>query len=632
MTIRTIHIPLFLFFFFTLFPGSAFSAAPDYLEALITKAHEKKLETHRYWNILLSYKKSGSGVESMIDDPAFFLAPNGKIDSKAEIEATLTTFFQENTEPDKHPRCRFVARYAWLKEQLHIDEAKLPEAKCPDFTESFKKVNPKRAVLVFPASFMNSPASMFGHTLIRLDGDYDSALLSYAISYAAHTDESNGFVFAFKGIFGGYPGLYSILPYYTKVKDYSDLDQRDIWEYELDLTEEETKKLFLHVWELREIYSDYFFFDENCASVLLYLLEAARPSLNIGEKMRGWAIPVDTIKVVRDAGIVRNVTYRPAKATRIRHIISLLDDDGQTKALSVINGDLAPEQIVENKTLPIKTKRRVLDLAAEFTQHQYSKGKKEGDYNKEILAILGARSKLGTPEGDGDVPPRPTGPETGHESGRFSLGIGLRDRETFSELRYRPAYHDLLDPGEGFLPGSQIIFGEVTLRYYEAPGRLRLKHLDVINIVSITRRDRFFQHLSWKVNTGLLESQFPDGRSHLHGVLNPAGGVAFKAGETGTSYLFIETDLRASGRFKHDYAFGGGGSAGIFGDISTNWKAHLRGGAIAYRAGDRHDRYFARLDQTYRFRKNMTISLGLGWEKSFGESEREAKLNWNLYL
>ena len=291
-----------------------------------------------------------------------------------------------------------------------------------------------------------------------------------------------------------------------------------------------------------------------------------------------------------------------------------------------------PEAIVTDETLSVQAKRRVLDLAAEFTQYQYTKRKKEGDYNKELLGILSARSKLGPPEGEGHIPPRPTGPETGHESGRFSLGGGMRDREAFAELRYRPAYHDLLDPGEGFLPGSQIIFGEVTLRYYEAPGRLRLKHLDVIDIVSITRRDRFFQHLSWKVNTGLMESQFPDGKSHLHAVLNPAGGFAFTLGETGTPYLFIETDLRASGRFEHDYAFGAGGSAGIFGDISNDWKAHLRGGAIAYRAGDRHDRYFGRLDQTYRFRKNMAISLGLGWEKSFGESEREAKLNWNLYL
>ena len=57
-----------------------------------------------------------------------------------------------------------------------------------------------------------------------------------------------------------------------------------------------------------------------------------------------------------------------------------------------------------------------------------------------------------------------------------------------------------------------------------------------------------------------------------------------------------------------------------------------RGGQNNGRAGDRHDRYFVRLDQTYRIRKNMSFSLDLGWEKCFGESERDFKLNWNLYL
>jgi len=608
------------------------SADTGYLEALLSKAREKEIHKDRYWHILLAYEKSRGRLESMIDDPAFFLSPQGKTNPEAEIEATLTAFFQENAESDKHPRCRLVARYAWLKQQLGINEARLPEADCPDFIESFKKVNPKKAVLVFPASFMNSPASMFGHTLIRIDGDYDSALLSYSISYAAQTGESSGMLFAVKGIFGYYHGLYSVLPYYAKVKDYSDLEQRDIWEYELDLTEDETTKLFLHVWELRDIYSDYYFFDENCASVLLYLLEAARPSLQIGDKLGAWAIPIDTIKVIRDAGIIKKVTYRPSMARKIKHIASFLDDSENEIAKGIAEDTFKPEDLLK-KAMSDETKRHMLDLSAEYTHYLYSKRKlEEKKFTGHILKILAARSKLGPLEGGEYKLEKPAGPETGHESGRFSLGGGMRDGEAFSELRYRPAYHDLLDPGEGFLSGSQIIFGDVALRYYEAPGRLRLKHLNVIDIVSITRRDRFFRHLSWKVNTGLLESQFPDGRSHLQGVLNPAGGFAYKAGETGTAYFFIETDLRASGRFEHDYALGGGSSAGIFGDISDNWKAHLKGGALAYRVGDRNNRYFLGLDQTYRFRKNMTLSLGIGWEKSFGESEREVKLNWNLYL
>jgi hypothetical protein len=44
-----------------------------------------------------------------------------------------------------------------------------------------------------------------------------------------------------KVLTGQYPGEYSIMPYYRKVKEYGDFESRDLWEYELNLTPEETR-------------------------------------------------------------------------------------------------------------------------------------------------------------------------------------------------------------------------------------------------------------------------------------------------------------------------------------------------------------------------------------------------------
>ena len=66
-----------------------------YLSALIRSAREKRLAEERAWNVLLHYEKAGSGMESLVDDPKFFLAPDGKKDPQAEIEATLAGLFEK---------------------------------------------------------------------------------------------------------------------------------------------------------------------------------------------------------------------------------------------------------------------------------------------------------------------------------------------------------------------------------------------------------------------------------------------------------------------------------------------------------------------------------------------------------
>ena len=56
----------------------------------------------------------------------------------------------------------------------------------------------------------------------------------------------------------------------------------------------------MHLWELSAIYSDDDFFDENRSFNLLFLMEAARPSLHLTDRNWRWTIPVDTIRFSPD--------------------------------------------------------------------------------------------------------------------------------------------------------------------------------------------------------------------------------------------------------------------------------------------------------------------------------------------
>ena len=206
-------------------------ARADTLSDLQARARSERLADDPAWSDLLQYEPypfTGQ-LRSLADDKGFFNAPDGARNPAAELEATLARFFEpaRPEAPDDHPQCRFPARLHWLKTRLAIAPAQLPGQPCPRLEAWAKEINPAGVTLVFPSAYVNSPASMFGHTLLRIDtvGQTDQTrLLAYTINYAAKADATDGFSFALKGLTGLYPGMLSSSPYYAKVREYSDME------------------------------------------------------------------------------------------------------------------------------------------------------------------------------------------------------------------------------------------------------------------------------------------------------------------------------------------------------------------------------------------------------------------------
>ena len=621
---------LFLF----LLPSSARSDTDDYLAELKKTAEQRRLQDDRYWDILLFYKPAAGGRKSLIDDPKFFLAPGGKRDPGAELSATLDAMFDNSFLPPA--RCRFPARYEWLRETLRIDPARFPAPECPELDNTLRAINPKSASLIFASGHMNAPASMFGHTFLRLDGDYESPLLSYAVNYAATINrKDSGIAYALKGIFGYYPGHSSILPYYAKVREYAAMDQRDLWEYRTNLTKTEVRRMTLHILELQGIYADYYFLDENCSYDLLFLLEAARPSVTLTDRNKGFFVtPIDTLRSVLAEGLIDNVVFRPSTARTIRHKAAEAGETEVGMAKSLASGDVAPSTVGEGP-LPPQGKARVLDLASDFTHYLYLKKEIPKDsYQGRYLGILAARSTVAGPPPESRTLPVPAPPESGHLVSRASLAGGARDGHPFLEIAYRPAYHSLEDPAEGFNDGSQIVFSEAAVRWYPRDEKVRLQRLDLIDIVSLSPRDAFFRPVSWKVQTGFATRDFPGGVESLVYALNPGGGFAWKVPPLGIVSILAETDLAISGRYDRSFAFGMGGSAGIARQVSDRWGLLAQARYIYGVLGDREQgrRFTATLKVPVRLSRNR--SLVLDGEHAEGPSVHAGtiRLTWNAYF
>jgi len=597
------------------------------------RARQANLAEARLWQVLLHYKADLSGHPvSLIDDPRFFIATTGKTNPQAELDATLAAMLltQNPLQPDEHVRCRFPARSRWLSEALGIEAEHLPPVTCSELDQALERIDPQRAVLIFPGNHNNSPASMFGHTLIAIEGRHESRLLSFAVNYAAHTDETNGFAYAVKGVFGFYPGYYSLLPYYVKVREYNDLERRDVWEYPLALTPAEVARMTLHIWELRDIASDYYFFDENCSYNLLFLLEAARPQLDLTGSSRPWVIPLDTVRTVTSAGLVGDVRYRPSKATRIAALARRMDRTETDLALELLAGKLEVADLTATK-LDADAQMRILDVAIETTEFRYyRKELDQASYQQRSLELLRARSLLGRAGDDYLALADPGRPDHGHGSNRLALGLGWRDDDWYQELRLRPAYHNLLDADQGYLAGSQIDFANLVMRYYPKRRQVALQALDLIDIVSLSPRHAFFRPVSWKVTTGSRQRQFSDDDDHLVYRLNPGGGFTW-GNDRAMVYSLFETDALLSGRFRDSYALGIGGTVGVLVTPLPEWKLQLTARQLWYELGDPHRGLEVTIKQNLHIDENLSLVFELGRERIFGRYATDGAMLVNYY-
>jgi hypothetical protein len=348
------------------------------------------------------------------------------------------------------------------------------------------------------------------------------------------------------------------MPYYDKVEKYAELENRDMWEYELNLNEPEIRRILEHLWELRQVPFPYYFFNKNCSYQLLTLLEIARPTLSLTERFRYWAIPSDTVRaILEDETILLKVVYRPSDRNKIEALRNHMDETNQILALDLAHGKLTTDD-QDLETLPVTEKTATLELAYRYLRYQYTQNQIDQDISaKRSLALLSERSKL--PTDTASAPTHlPTRPDSGHRSARIALGVGRKAHHNYGMIRLRPAYHDLLDNKEGYSAGAQINFFDLTL-HYNPSKTLQLEDFTLLDVTSISPRDRFFQPISWHIDTGygrkLLPAQPVRERAHY---LNAGAGLAYSLGDDSVIAAFVETSaLRHSSLQQHsDLALG----------------------------------------------------------------------------
>jgi hypothetical protein len=589
-----------------------------YLVELIDKGRQAKLASEREWHLLLHYRKNLiSGFTSEQDDQGFFMSPDGKTDPQAELDATLKQFFSEElVGRSKQPaQCAFIARYHWLRERLQFDDSRLPKMACERFDRWFNDFQAQSITLIFPSAYLNNPASMFGHTFLRVDqkGQTEQTrILAYTINFAAYVPPDAGIAYPILGIFGGYSGYFSTYPYYVKVQEYRDIENRDIWEYRLNFSEDQVKRLLMHSWEFGNASFDYFFFKENCSYHLLALLDYADPTLHLTDEFVLWTVPADTVRLIASKpGLVSNIAYRPSRSNVIRRKRESLTFHERAQADRIAQ-DVGVVSSPEFAQLSLERKAFLLDLASDYLRYRIeTTDSPPQDLKERNRAVLTARSQLRIPSEPFPVVPFAEQPELGHKTSRASVGTGWRNNDTFEELTVRAGYHDLLDPEIGYTPDAQIELASISLRHYNRIDQTRIERATLANVVSLSPMDSLFHAPSWKINVGMNTIRFGSCQLCSNGVVNGGIGAAVESHwlKREVFFAFAEAEADYSHAYEENHRVGGGGSVGMLTDLTDRWRLMATSSYLQYVLGDKSDDFRWFVGSRYTLAQNWALRL-----------------------
>ncbi|BAK70084.1 DUF4105 domain-containing protein [Aliarcobacter butzleri] len=559
---------------------SLFFSASNSLE-LKNYIEEHKLYENSYWAKLLHYR---DGI-SEIDSTNFFISNNGKEDLKEELFETINSL-ETGT---NNVLCRFPLRVEWLKENIPTLEEKIVSYSCEELDKFLELTNAKYVTMVFPTAHINSPASMYGHTFLKVGADKETPLISNAINYAAKTDEKNGLIFAYNGLFGGYEGRYSIMPYYEKIKEYNNLEQRDVWEYDLNLSQEEINKLVLHTWELKDSYADYYFFKENCSYNVLWLLEIARPSLDLVSYFDFKAIPLDTIKILtKYDGLIVDSRYRYSNLKKMKHI---LNEEIENKEFlkAYINDEIElPDSLSQSDKISY------LDFKIAYTQYQRSEdGTEKKEYIKNYLKLLKERSAHKQTRTYNIK--SPLDPLISHDSARISL---FYDSNDSFETSIKPAYNDMYDIVDGYLQGAYIDFFELNFKKQKDKDA-KLDRFTLIKIKSYSPQDMIFKPISWGIDAGY--EHFKDKDDYFK--IKPEVGVSF-----GNDKDFIYSMLGSNIYYKgNDQLYSAGVNIGFITNRIENFNIGVNYTYDKYNKNLENNQFEA--FTTYKVHRNLALNL-----------------------
>jgi hypothetical protein len=484
----------------------------------LSEARIAELAQQPTWLKLLHFDRQSRQSEILTED--FFLSPAGQHDPKAELLADLAAYTAPwPKDGDSHARCRFPARYYWLSQQISLPGYSLTPPQCPTFAHWSLPDKVQSISLFLVSGYLGNPASVFGHSLLKLNTgaqDDQAGLFDLTVSYGALVPPDEPvWRYILRGLGGGYEAGFSDRYFYTQDLVYSRTEFRDIWDYELRLSETQRTLLVLHLWEVLGKKFTYYFLDKNCAFRLSELLELVidEPLLR---NARYWYVPTETFHRLEDIdqarakeaagqpGLIKAVRFIPSAQRKLYHQFSLLKPEEREAAQAVMQqGPTAlPDQLARLKQ---DRQAEVLDTLLAYSNYRLTAEQPTPSPATKAMKnqLLPARFLLPPSTEPLKEVPALDSPAKGNRP--LLTGIGLRHTERGSSLRLHGAAFVQEALGRNSLAGDELAVLETAVSLGD---EFSLDQLDLLRIRKL-KTDLIAADgenpWSWQLRTGLAQ-------------------------------------------------------------------------------------------------------------------------------
>ncbi|MDY0300944.1 MAG: DUF4105 domain-containing protein [Trichlorobacter sp.] len=516
-----------VFFYFTLPYYADIAIADDNIaENLYQKAISEELHKEPAWNALIHF----GNAKANITDKSFMLSyPDTS--SKLELERTIKYLYSD----DNSSVCRFPARYYWLRSRLST-APELPLDVCHEITE-FKEHAPVTDIyLAFASENITSPASMLGHTFLRLTGyDAQNNEVSHAVSFYIDASTWNLPQLFIESMVTGKKGFFALTPYAEKLKEYVIDEQRQVWEYKLDLDEQQKQLIRLHLLELKNTEMIYLFQSYNCATVINFILQLTGTNTTTNKL---FIMPKDVIKNAYKAGIISDTKV----IVPSRLIIRELQHEVSDQELEQIKHSVETGNVDFVSNMPDNDKDFIkLELAAAYNQYLNLQNKTTDDiFDTNVENIKVARNNIFTNKNISFN--RKQNPIKTSANSQLSFATIIDDGKPAMTITFLPASHTLIDDNRTYGNESELQLFSPTLKIPLSGKTPFIDRFAVYAIQNLLPRDVFTGGISTKLFIGY--DQIKNRYLEHHHALSANGALGI------TERLTDDIDL---------YLLGGGG-------------------------------------------------------------------------
>lgn len=470
----------FLFCLLFLLPSQSEGSTPSRNNIHHQLAYHNAANTP-LWQALLQLKQ---GVAINPNYTGYLVHP---VSASAELTATVNLIFEA---PQK--ACQYPARKRFIEITLGLAKDTLNFAKCSDYRSFRNSVPTDEAYLVFAAENVTSASSMMGHIMLRFDGaNTEGTEVQHGITFFTELDSLNIPVLLYDTLVQGKPGVFQVAPYAPFQQHYRQTEQRNVWEYKLDLSATEKSLIAGMIWELGQFNPDYFFHSYNCATVTRLLLTLARPPTLA--QMDTIVTPSDVVRFALKNDLVAQTQLLPSHKWKAQSLAQSLSADSAQKIVRQLIKEGSP--------------------ALNFTRDSQSFLRYE--FAQSVNIMLRQRNLIGEKRHHANIQRLQPGQamfagmaldvsnyknpvNTSEES---MLAIGVEDIHENQSLtfRYFPVASDINSDHRNYSGETALSLADIKIRY--TPSNTTL-HLDKLMLYSMTSRVPF-NAVYGDISTGL---------------------------------------------------------------------------------------------------------------------------------